>query len=166
MADMSRPSSGATGSLEVKPILVKVAPDLSFEALDEILELVGPRQIAGIVATNTTISRPQPAHRENERIYAETGGLSGQPLRARSTEVIRHLYRQTRGKLPIIGVGGVFNAADAWDKIAAGASLVQVYTGLVYEGPGICRSVINGLIEGMEARGFSRLRQAVGCEAE
>ena len=149
-----------------KPILVKVAPDLSFEALDEILELVDPRRIAGIVATNTTIIRPQPAQKENERVYAEAGGLSGRPLRARSTEIIRHLYRQTRGKLPIIGVGGIFSAEDAWEKIAAGASLLQIYTGLVYEGPGICRRIVDGLIEQMEARGLSRLRQAVGSEAD
>ncbi|HEY2083889.1 MAG TPA: quinone-dependent dihydroorotate dehydrogenase [Verrucomicrobiae bacterium] len=148
------------------PILVKVAPDLSFEALDEILELVGPRQIAGIVATNTTISRPAATVADVQRVYAETGGLSGRPLRARSTEVIRHLYRQTRGTLPIIGVGGIFTAADAWEKIAAGASLVQVYTGLVYEGPSICRSIVNGLIERMEAKGIAKLQSAVGCEVD
>jgi dihydroorotate dehydrogenase len=118
-----------------KPILVKVAPDISFEALDEILQLVAPRDIAGIVATNTTITRPETANLELRRVYSEPGGLSGKPLRARSTEVIRYLYRQTRGDLPIIGVGGIFSAADAWEKIAAGATLVQVYTGLVYEGP-------------------------------
>ena len=146
------------------PILVKVAPDLTFEALDEILELVGPRRIAGIVATNTTISRPPPEHPQSARIYSETGGLSGRPLGARSTEVIRHLYRQTQGKLPIIGVGGIFNAADAWEKIAAGASLIQIYTGLVYEGPAICRSIVNGLVERMESKGFNSLLKAVGCE--
>src|SRR5205823_6727965 len=81
-----------------KPILVKVAPDLSFEALDEILELAGPRQIAGIVATNTTIARPEASNEEARHIYSEAGGLSGRPLRSRSTEVIRHLFRQTGGK--------------------------------------------------------------------
>jgi dihydroorotate dehydrogenase len=146
------------------PILVKVAPDLSFQALDEILELVGPRGIAGIVATNTTISRPPAAVPDIQRVYGETGGLSGRPLRARSTEVIRHLYRQTRGTLPIIGVGGIFNAADAWEKIAAGASLVQVYTGLVYEGPAICRGIVGGLTERLEEKGLAQLRAAVGCE--
>lgn len=145
------------------PILVKVAPDLSFEALDEILELVNPRDIAGIVATNTTIARPRPGHPESERVYAETGGLSGRPLRARSTEIIAHLYRQSGGKLPIIGVGGIFNAVDAWEKIAAGASLVQVYTGLVYEGPGICRTIVSGLIDQLEGKGLSRFASAVGC---
>jgi len=145
-----------------KPILVKVAPDLSFEALDEILELTGPRDIAGIVATNTTIGRPNTQDPDVQRVYAEAGGLSGRPLRARSTEVIRHLYRQTKGTLPIIGVGGIFNAADAWEKIVAGASLLQVYTGLVYEGPGVCRSIVSGLIERMEEKGLARLSPAVG----
>ncbi|HWD93471.1 MAG TPA: quinone-dependent dihydroorotate dehydrogenase [Verrucomicrobiae bacterium] len=148
------------------PILVKVAPDLSFEALDEILELVGPRRIAGIVATNTTISRPASDAPEVQRVYAETGGLSGRPLRARSTEVIRHLYRQTRGALPIIGVGGIFNAADAWEKIAAGASLVQVYTGLVYEGPTICREIVSGLVERLESHELGKLLSAVGCDVD
>jgi len=160
------PASDVTRNLQPKPILVKVAPDLSFEALDEILELVQPRRIAGIVATNTTISRPQPEHLENQRVYNEAGGLSGRPLRKRSTEVIRHLYRQTKGNLPIIGVGGIFSAADAWEKVTAGASLLQVYTGFVYEGPSLCRCIVNGLIERIEAGGFTQLRQAVGTEAK
>ena len=121
-----------------KPILVKVAPDLSFEALDEIVELTGPREVDGIVATNTTITRPV----SNSSTYSETGGLSGRPLRARSTEMIRHL---AKSGLPIIGVGGIFNAADAYEKLQAGASLVQIYTGLVYEGPAIAREIVTGL---------------------
>jgi dihydroorotate dehydrogenase len=149
----------------LKPILVKVAPDLAFEALDEILELVTPRRIAGIVATNTTITRPQTDSPGVQRVYAETGGLSGRPLRARSTEIIRHLFRQTRGRLPIIGVGGVFNAESAWEKITAGASLIQVYTGLVYEGPGLPKSIVSGLREHLLANGFASLSQAVGSAA-
>ena len=145
-----------------KPILVKVAPDLTFEALDEILELVAPRNIAGIVATNTTIARPQTRDAALQKIYAETGGLSGRPLRARSTEIIRHLYRQTNGKLPIIGVGGIFDADDAWEKITSGASLVQVYTGMVYEGPGVARKIVTGLRERLEIAGLKHLSQAVG----
>jgi len=147
-----------------KPILVKVAPDLTFEALDEILQLVGPRQIAGIVATNTTITRPETIDAAIQKVYAETGGLSGRPLRERSTEVIRHLHRQTKGKLPIIGVGGIFDAADAWEKITAGASLVQVYTGLVYEGPAVARAIVNGLRQRLTAEGLTALSQAVGRE--
>lgn len=145
-----------------KPILVKVAPDLSFEALDEILELAGPRQIAGLVATNTTITRPETNDAELRRIYAEAGGLSGRPLGTRSTEVIRHLYRQTKGALPIIGVGGVFDADDAWEKITAGASLVQLYTGLVYEGPGVAKRMVSGLRDRLDQTGLGEIRQAVG----
>jgi dihydroorotate dehydrogenase len=172
-ADERRTSDAAPGVTDhglrttgYKPILVKVAPDLSFEALGEILELVGPRQIAGIVATNTTISRPQSSDPVVQKVYAETGGLSGRPLRARSTEVVRHLYRQTKGRLPIIGVGGIFSADDAWEKIAAGASLIQIYTGLVYEGPGIARQIVSGLISRLKAEGIRDLRQAVGCEVQ
>jgi dihydroorotate dehydrogenase len=145
-----------------KPILVKVAPDLSFEALDEILELVEPRNIAGIVATNTTISRPESKDEDLKRVYAETGGLSGRPLSRRSTEVIRHLYAQTNGELPIIGVGGIFTAADAWEKITAGASLVQIYTGMVYEGPGVAGEIVRGLIARMQEAGIKDLKEAVG----
>jgi dihydroorotate dehydrogenase len=145
-----------------KPILVKVAPDLSFEALDQILELVAPRRIAGIVATNTTITRPQTIDRLLQRVYAEPGGLSGRPLRARSTEIIRHLYRQTRGTLPLIGVGGIFTAADAWEKITAGASLVQLYTGLVYEGPSVVKDIVAGLLQRLEQAGMRSLKEAIG----
>ncbi|MHB8522219.1 MAG: quinone-dependent dihydroorotate dehydrogenase [Limisphaerales bacterium] len=149
----------------VKPILVKVAPDLTFTALDEILELVEPRHIAGIVATNTTIARPEAGDPDLQKVYAEAGGLSGRPLRTRSTEIIRHLYRQTRGALPIIGVGGIFNAADAWEKITAGASLVQIYTGLVYEGPGVVSEIVSGLRARLAERGFKNLQEAVGRAA-
>lgn len=148
-----------------KPILVKVAPDLSFEALDEILELVEPRQIAGIVATNTTISRPASNDPDVQRVYAETGGLSGRPLRIRSTEVIRHLYRRSQGKLPIIGVGGIFTAEHAWEKITAGASLIQVYTGYVYQGPWMIRRLVQGLSDQLASHGFASLHEAVGTAA-
>jgi len=145
-----------------KPILVKIAPDLSFDAIDEILELAGPRNLAGIVATNTTIARPEASDVSALRTYAETGGLSGKPLRARSTECIRHIFRQTAGRLPIIGVGGIFNADDAWEKITAGASLVQIYTGLVYEGPGVVKEIVNGLREKLSEVGLRSIGDAVG----
>ena len=145
-----------------KPVLVKVAPDLTFDALDEIVSLVGPRQLAGLVATNTTLARPEQQDHLAQRIYRQTGGLSGRPLAARSTEVVRHLYRQTRGTVPIIGVGGIFTAADAWEKITAGASLVQVYSGLVYEGPGLVRELVEGLAQRL---GGGRWSDAVGSAA-
>lgn len=148
-----------------KPILIKVAPDLSFEALDEIVELAEARRIAGLVATNTTITRPQASQPEVQRVYAQAGGLSGRPLRARSTEIIRHLYRQSGGRLPIIGVGGIFDAADAWEKVTAGASLLQLYTSLVYEGPGVVKAIVTGLRQRLEAQGLTRLSQAGGLKA-
>jgi dihydroorotate dehydrogenase len=130
-----------------KPVLVKVAPDLSLEALDDVVSLVGPRQLAGLVATNTTIARPPTTDPVGRLVYAETGGLSGRPLATRSTEVVRHLYRQLQGKVPIIGVGGIASVDDAWDKVLAGASLIQVYSGLVYEGPGLAGTLVAGLRE-------------------
>ncbi|MBX3745390.1 MAG: quinone-dependent dihydroorotate dehydrogenase [Verrucomicrobiae bacterium] len=145
-----------------RPILVKVAPDLSFEALDEVLDLALSVSLAGVVATNTTVGRPAHPTPGTERLYAETGGLSGRPLAQRSTEVIRHLYRQSRGALPIVGVGGIFSAEDAWEKITAGASLVQVYTGMVYRGPGIARAIVRGLRQRMATLGLKELREAVG----
>jgi dihydroorotate dehydrogenase len=145
-----------------KPILVKVAPDLEFSALDDILQLTETRRVAGLIATNTTITRPETNNRRLRQIYSETGGLSGRPLTARSTEIIRHLHRQTRGRLPIIGVGGIFNAADAWEKIEAGASLLQIYTGLVFEGPGVAREIVSGLHARLAKHGLARLADAVG----
>jgi dihydroorotate dehydrogenase len=145
-----------------KPILIKIAPDLSFEAIDEILELENLRSVSGIVATNTTTSRPQTGNPSSQKIYSETGGLSGKPLRARSTEIIRHIFKQTNGKLPIIGVGGIFSVDDAWEKITAGAALVQIYTGLIYEGPGLAKKIVGGLREKLEKAGMKHLQAAVG----
>jgi dihydroorotate dehydrogenase len=159
------PTSDCSAGSATKPILVKVAPDLAFEALDDILELVQPRCLAGLVATNTSIGRPEPSSEPLRRIYAEPGGLSGKPLRARSTEIIRHLYRQTQGKLPIIGVGGIASAADAWEKITAGAVLLQVYTGLVYEGPGLAKSIVQGLRQRLDEAALADWAQAVGLHA-
>jgi dihydroorotate dehydrogenase len=142
-----RAANSAAGQ-GTKPILVKVAPDLAFEALDEILELAAPGRIAGIVATNTTITRPERKDAMLAKVYAESGGLSGRPLAARSTEVIRHIYRRTAGKLPIIGVGGIFDAEGAWEKIAAGAS-----------------GMVRGLRRRLEEQGWKTILQAVGSKA-
>ena len=144
------------------PLFIKIAPDLSTEALDDVLDLATTHSLAGIVATNTTIERPSPTDAQCKKIYAETGGLSGVPLRARSTEIIAHIYKHTKGALPIIGVGGIFTADDAWEKITAGASLVQVYTALVYEGPSIAANIVHGLKARMEKEGVRSLDDLVG----
>lgn len=151
-------------AFQPKPILIKIAPDLTFEAIDDILSLVQPRAIAGIVATNTTIGRPAATDEHLRKIYSEAGGLSGKPLRLRSTEVVRFLSRRTQGNLPIIGVGGIFTAEDAWEKVTAGARLVQIYTGLVYEGPGIAKKIVDGLQQKLEGLGLTCLEQAVGLD--
>jgi dihydroorotate dehydrogenase len=95
-------------------------------------------------------------------VQEEAGGISGAPVRQRSTEVIRFIWQETQGRLPIIGVGGVFTPDDAWEKITAGASLVQVYTGWVYEGPGMVRRILEGLLQKLDKRGFTSLSQAIG----
>lgn len=146
-----------------KPLLIKVAPELDRPALDDIVDLVDRYGVDGLVATNTTVARPDSVRPDCRRVYAESGGLSGRPLRARSTEVIRYLYGQTGGKIPILGVGGIFTADDAWEKLTAGASLVQVYTGLVYEGPWMVRRIVRGLRGRMQREGFTSLSEVVGC---
>ena len=162
-ADVSPSHLAARSPNETTPILVKIAPDLSFEAVDEILELIASRKISGIIASNTTIARPATSNALLQKIYSETGGLSGRPLRQRSNEIIRHIYKQTRGTVPIIGVGGVFDADDAWAKILAGASLVQIYTGLVFEGPSIAGDIVAGLQRRLAQDGFRQLSDAVGA---
>jgi dihydroorotate dehydrogenase len=148
-----------------KPILIKVAPDLSFEALDEILQLALTRNLAGIVATNTTITRPATNDPALKQIYDRPGGLSGRPLTQRSTEIISYLYRESKGAMPIIGVGGIFNTADAWEKITAGASMLQVYTGLIYQGPSLVREIVSGLKGRLSQHGFKELREATGSDS-
>ena len=151
-----------------KPLLVKIAPDLDWAAIDDAIELAQRYQLAGLIATNTTIRRDglqtQTIAQTGNPVTSEAGGISGKPVRARSTEIIRHIYRQTQGQLPIVGVGGIFSADDAWEKIAAGASLVQVYTGFVYEGPWLPQRIARGLGDRLTARGFNSLAEAVGCD--
>jgi dihydroorotate dehydrogenase len=128
-----------------KPILLKIAPDLTQEQLHDIIGIVAATKIDGIVATNTTIARDGLTAALGEIEAAGAGGLSGKPLRTRSTEVIRYLHQASNGAFPIIAVGGIFTAADAQEKLDAGASLVQVYTGFIYEGPAIVRNICRGL---------------------
>lgn len=152
-----------------KPILVKIAPDLEWEAIADILAITKTQQIAGIIATNTTISREklqtQVIAATGKPVREESGGISGLPVRDRSTEVIRFIYTQTQGQLPIIGVGGIFTIADAWEKITAGASLVQVYTGWIYEGPLMVRRILEGLQQKLVEQNLTTISQAVGLNA-
>ena len=145
-----------------KPILLKIDPDLSPAATDEIVDLALSIPLAGLVATNTTISRPVVSGKTFPPNYREKGGLSGQPLRKRSTEIIRRIAGQTQGKLTIIGVGGICDAESAWEKITAGAHLCQIYSGLVFQGPGLISNIVRGLASQLQCHQMKTLNQAVG----
>ena len=124
-----------------KPILLKIAPDLTNTQLDDIIEIVKSTNIDGIVATNTTISRNGLSFSEEKAASYSEGGLSGKPLKNRSTEVIRYISEKSGKTIPIIGVGGIMSPEDAMEKLNAGASLVQLYTGFIYEGPGLVKKI-------------------------
>jgi len=130
-----------------RPILLKIAPDLTDEQLNDIIDIVAETGIDGVIATNTTITRKGLNTPEGEIAAIGAGGLSGKPVRARSTEVIRYLHEKSGGAFPIIGVGGIHSGEDALEKLEAGASLVQLYTGYVYEGPGLVREINKKIIE-------------------
>jgi dihydroorotate dehydrogenase len=129
-----------------RPLLLKIAPDLTEEQLDDIVVIVGEAGLSGVVATNTTIARPPLRTPAPVVEQMGAGGLSGLPLRARATEVIRYLHRRSGGTLPIIGVGGIFTPEDAQEKLDAGASLVQLYTGFIYEGPAVVERMCRQLV--------------------
>src|SRR5690606_34908047 len=122
----------------------KIAPDLTNSQLDDIIEIVVETKIAGVIATNTTLSRE--GLNSNPSLSNESGGLSGKPLSVRSTEVIHYLSEKSNRAFPIIGVGGIHSSSDALSKIQAGASLVQVYTGMIYEGPQLIKSICKRLV--------------------
>ena len=143
-----------------KPILVKIAPDLSDNEIEEAVAICRRRKVAGMIATNTTVSRD--GLRSANAAAIGAGGLSGRPLFERSNEVIRKIFRYSEGSLPIIGVGGIFTAEDAFAKVSAGASLLQAYTGFVYGGPSFASDVLYGLAKLLEANGIGHLREAVG----
>lgn len=155
-----------TENIAQKPLFVKIAPDLEWEAIADIIDLAKTYKLAGIIATNTTISREglktQIIEKTGKTPQEEAGGISGAPLRQRSTEVIRFIYQKTQGQIPIIGVGGIFTAEDAWEKITAGASLIQVYTGWIYEGPMMVRRTLAGLLTKLEENGLNSISEAVG----
>ena len=142
-----------------RPVLVKVAPDLTPDALDEVVDVALARGVAGLVATNTTIERPGTTDPDLAARYRETGGLSGRPLRQRSTEVVRHLYRQSQGRLALVAVGGISSPADAWEKVIAGANLLQLYSALVFQGPDLVGTIVDGLRERLAG---GRWEDAVG----
>ncbi|HJO69495.1 MAG TPA: quinone-dependent dihydroorotate dehydrogenase [Rhodospirillales bacterium] len=149
---------GRAGAL---PLLLKIAPDLDAEELDDVADVALAQGIDGIIATNTTLARPDSLV---EQRRDEAGGLSGRPLFAPSTAVLAGMYRRTGGKVPLIGVGGIETGRDAYLKIRAGASLVQLYTGMIYHGPGLVASITGELAALVEADGFANVADAVGAD--
>lgn len=146
-----------------RPLLVKIAPDLSDDALHVVADVARAHAVDGLIATNTTVDRS--ALPAGDPLAGEAGGLSGAPLRARATAVVRRLYQLTGGRLPIVGTGGIFTAEHAYEKIRAGASLVQVYTGLVYEGPRLPRTLAHGLADLLTRDGHANVADAIGIDA-
>jgi dihydroorotate dehydrogenase len=133
------------GKTKPKPLLLKIAPDLTTEQLDDIVSLAFEVNLSGLVATNTTISRENLITSSQKIEAIGAGGLSGKPVTNRSTEVVNYLHQQTEGKVPIVASGGIFTGIDAKEKLAAGASLLQVWTGFVYEGPSIVKKICNSM---------------------
>lgn len=152
--------AGRSSSARPKPLLVKIAPDLSEAEIEAAVDTCRKHDVSGIIATNTTTGRS--GLRTPNVAKMGAGGLSGRPLTTRSTEVVSAIFKYTKGNLPIIGVGGIFNAQDAFEKIAAGASLVQAYTGFIYGGPTFARDVNEGLANLLKEKGFSSVDEAVG----
>ena len=126
-----------------KPILLKIAPDLNNIQLDEIIALINETSIDGVIASNTSTKRDDLLSKNKKEI----GGLSGKPISKKSTEIIRYLYRKSKGSFPIIGVGGIHSEKDALEKIKAGASLVQIYTGFIYEGPQLVKRINKAILK-------------------
>ncbi len=143
------------------PLLVKLSPDLPEPAIEDTLDLVAEFDLDGVVATNTTTDRPDGLRSPSQ---TETGGLSGRPIEERATETVRFVAARTDA--PVVGVGGVSTAADAYRKVRAGATLVQLYTGLVYEGPSIARDINRGLLDLLERDGFGSVEEAVGADLD
>ncbi len=171
LRDLQRPGSiqhlvsaavAAAGTAGARrPVLVKLSPDLTDGELDETVDAIVAAGADGLVATNTTTSR---TGLQSARA-AETGGLSGAPLRWRANDVCRRVYRRTAGRLPIVGVGGIFSAEDAYERFRSGAALIQLYTALIYEGPGVFRRIDRGLLRLLERDGLSHITDAVGLDA-
>lgn len=157
----SATSTAAAASTTPLPVFVKISPDLDNAAIAEVVEVALKQGLAGIIATNTTIARPDVIESE-----PRSGGLSGRPLRNRANEVMKFLYRETGGKLPLIGVGGIDSADAAYERICSGASLIQLYTGMIYEGPYLARRINKGLLALMKRDGIANISEAVGSAAD
>ena len=142
------------------PIFLKVAPDLGEGEPDQIVRVAGQHRIDAIIVANTTVSRPS----LKSRFKAEQGGLSGEPLKPLALRALRAFHEASGGTIPLIAVGGIATADDAWDRIRAGASLVQLYSAMVYQGPGLARRIADGLAERLKAEGFPSIAEAVGTE--
>lgn len=153
-----RMTAGRAGA--APPVLVKLAPDLAPEDIDAVVDLAVERGLAGVIVTNTTLSRDGLA--SPPELSAREGGLSGAPLRERSTAIVARVAARAAGRLVVVGVGGIFTADDAWEKLAAGASLVQVYTGFVYGGPMTARAICRGLLERMDREGVAHISEIAG----
>ena len=145
-----------------KPILVKISPDLSDDEITSVVDVARDAGCAGIVATNTTTSRPSSSDAKVKSLLEQSGGLSGRPLASRSSEVIRVIAEHTDGEFPIIGVGGISGVEDAWEKITNGACLLQIYSALIFQGPAVVRRIVKGLKRKLSENGLSSLDQAVG----
>ena len=145
-----------------KPLLVKIAPDLSDEQLVAVVKTAREAGCDGIVATNTTIERPEATTKKDREIFGQTGGMSGAPVNTRSTAMIHRIYELTNGEWPIVGVGGISNAEDAWAKIGAGACLLQAYSGFVFEGPALTKSVVNGVRKKLQQSPYDSIEEAIG----
>jgi dihydroorotate dehydrogenase len=150
----------------VLPLLIKLSPDLDRDELQNVVTVAQRNKVAGLIAANTTTAREALETSSKEVRACGEGGLSGAPLRSRSREMVATLYNMTEGSLPLIGVGGIFTAEDAWEMISAGASLLQIYTGFIYEGPSIARKINEGLRRIISSKGFVSLDEAVGSRAK
>ena len=146
-----------------KPILLKIAPDLTDPQVEEAAGIALEEGVAGLIATNTTVSREGLRTPAAQVEGMGAGGISGAPVHRRAVEVVSLVYRTTGGRLPVVGVGGISGADDAWRMVRAGASLVQVWTGFIYRGPGIAREINRGLLDRLRREGFGALDEAVGA---
>lgn len=165
--DFLKQISGLCKQLEVQhqkktPIFLKIAPDISFQELSDVCELVIKYSIDGMIISNTTIGRPEHLQSSDK---SETGGLSGRPLFTLSTEILRQAYRLTEGKIPLIGVGGVSSADDVWEKMCAGASLVQIYSALIYQGFEMVPRILEELSKRVQQGGYNNISEIIGSKA-